>query len=86
MDSNFQFPDIVEGSFFGRSQRGSAAGPKVCRLAAGGNGIRTLGPAESSTGARLFTLDHEELIGAGLGAPDLALAAGELPHVGVAIG
>src|SRR5437764_13305362 len=56
------------------------------RLPAGGNGIRTLGPAESSTGARLFTLDHEELIGAGLGAPDLALAAGELPHVGVAIG
>src|SRR5437667_12069972 len=29
---------------------------------------------------------HQELIGAGLGAPDLALAAGELPHVGVAIG
>ena len=45
MDSNFQFPDIVEGSFSGHSQRGSVADPKVCRLAAGGKRIRTTGPS-----------------------------------------
>jgi hypothetical protein len=48
MDSNFQFPDIVEGSFFGRSQRGSVAEPKFCRLAAGGSRIRTISPAEDA--------------------------------------
>src|SRR5436309_3237533 len=48
LDSNFQFPDIVQGSFFGRSQPGSVAEPKVCRLAAGGKWIRTISPAEDA--------------------------------------
>ena len=43
-------------------------------------------PLSASSIARLFTLDHEKLIGAGFGAPDLALAAGVLPHAGVTIG
>src|SRR5262252_2946700 len=34
----------------------------------------------------LLCLQHEKLVDAGLGAPDFALAARELPHPGVAIG
>ncbi len=52
MDSNFQFPDIVEGSFFGRSEQGSVAEPKVCKLAAGGKWIRTFGPSQGFSLAR----------------------------------
>jgi hypothetical protein len=43
-------------------------------------------PRIASTGIRLLTLDHEELVGGGFGPPDLALAACELPHAGVAVG
>ena len=39
-----------------------------------------------SAGTRLLTLDHEELIGRGLGPPDLALSASELAHAGVTSG
>jgi hypothetical protein len=43
-------------------------------------------PRMASTGTRLLTLDHEELVGRGFGPPDLALAARKLAHAGVAVG
>ena len=49
-------------------------------------GFELSAPRAGDAGARLLTPDHKELIGGGLGAPDLALAAGELPHAGVTIG
>ena|SRR5438105_2517343 len=45
MDSNFQFPDIVEGSFSAAHSEESVAEPKLCRLAPGAKRIRTIGPA-----------------------------------------
>jgi hypothetical protein len=44
-------------------------------------------PRADSAGARLLTLDHEKLIGRGLGPPDLTLtlSASELPHAGVTV-
>ena len=41
-------------------------------------------PRAGRADTRLFTPYHEELIGRGFA--DLALAAGELPHAGVAVG
>src|SRR2546430_9121896 len=43
-------------------------------------------PRKASTGRKLLTPDHDEFIGRGLGAPDLALAPSKLPHAGVAVG
>ena len=42
-------------------------------------------PRKASTGRKLLTPDHDEFIGRGLGAPDLALAPSKLPHAGVAV-
>ena len=43
-------------------------------------------PRIAGTRIRLLTLDHEELVGCGFGAPDLAFATSKLPDTGVAVG
>jgi hypothetical protein len=58
----------------------------VRRLRAVGRRIRTVGPAETKAGIRLFTFHHEELVGRGIQPPKLAFAISELPHVRVAVG
>src|SRR5437868_5677740 len=51
-----------------------------------GTGFEPSVPRKASTGRKLLTPDHDEFIGRGLGAPDLALAPSKLPHAGVAVG
>src|SRR5205807_8771043 len=51
-----------------------------------GSGFEPSVPRQASTGRKLLTPDHDEFIGRGLGAPDLALAPSKLAHAGVAIG
>jgi|SRR6516164_2840201 len=65
---------------------GRASGERFADSAVEKAGFEISVPRAGMAGTRLLTLYHEELIGCGFGAPDLALAAGKLPHAGVAVG
>ena len=56
------------------------------RIGIAGGLVSLLTEITFGSGSPLFRLQHKELVGAGFGAPDFALAACELAHAGILVG